>query len=71
MKLHMLEPFEGNNIIEFTLAPRADATEVTWTMHGPSPYIAKLMGIFFSMDTMIGRDFEAGLAGLKARAERN
>jgi hypothetical protein len=71
MKLDMLEPFEGHNIIEFTLAPRGDATEVTWAMLGPSPYLAKLMGIFFSMDTMIGRDFEAGLADLKARAERN
>ena len=71
MKLDMLEPFKGQNIIEFTLAPRGDATEVTWAMFGPSPYLAKLMGIFFSMDTMIGRDFEAGLADLKARAERN
>ena len=28
------------------------------------------MGVFFNMDRMIGRDFEAGLADLKARAER-
>ena len=71
MKLDMLAPFEGHNIIEFTLTPRGEVTEVTWAMHGPSPYIAKLMGIFFSMDGMIGRDFEAGLADLKARAERS
>jgi hypothetical protein len=39
-------------------------------MHGPSPYMAKLVGVFMNMDRMIGRDFEAGLANLKARAEK-
>jgi len=39
-------------------------------MHGPSPYIAKLVGLFMDMDSMIGRDFDAGLANLKARAEK-
>ncbi|HSV54950.1 MAG TPA: SRPBCC family protein [Burkholderiaceae bacterium] len=70
MKLDMLEPFEGHNMVEFSLAQRGESTEVTWAMHGPSPYISKLIGIFFNMDRMIGRDFEAGLADLKARAER-
>ncbi|MEP6791203.1 MAG: SRPBCC family protein [Ramlibacter sp.] len=70
MKLDMIEPFEGHNDIEFTLIPRGNATEVNWAMHGPSPYIAKLMGIFFNMDSMIGKDFEAGLSGLKTRAEQ-
>ncbi|UUZ71699.1 SRPBCC family protein [Polaromonas sp. P1(28)-8] len=70
MKLDMLEPFEGRNVVEFSLAPRGEATEVTWAMHGPSPFVAKLVGVFLNMDRMIGRDFEAGLANLKARAER-
>ena len=70
MKLDMIEPFEGHNIGEFTLAPRGDTTDVTWAMHGPAPFMAKLMGLFFNMDRMIGRDFEAGLANLKAAAER-
>jgi hypothetical protein len=70
MKLDMLEPFEGHNVVEFLLAPKGDATEVTWAMHGPSPYLGKLMGLVFNMDSMIGRDFEAGLANLKARAEK-
>ena len=69
MKLDMIEPFEGHNTVEFILAPRGDATEVTWAMHGPSPYIARVVGLFMSMDRMIGRDFEAGLSSLKARAE--
>ena len=70
MKLDMLEPFEGHNTVEFSLAPQGETTDVTWAMHGPSPFLAKLVGVFINMDRMIGRDFEAGLAGLKARAER-
>ena len=69
IKLDFLKPFEGHNTAEFTLAAEGDSTDVTWAMYGPSPYIAKLMGIFFSMDNMIGKDFEAGLANLKAVAE--
>lgn len=70
MRLDMLEPFEGHNTVEFRLAPQGDTTAVTWAMHGPNPFLAKLMGVFLNMDRMIGRDFEAGLADLKARAER-
>ena len=70
MKLDMIEPFEGHNTVEFILKPHGEATEVTWAMHGPSPYMAKLVGLFMNMDRMIGRDFEAGLSNLKARAEK-
>ncbi|MBC7956573.1 MAG: polyketide cyclase, partial [Cytophagales bacterium] len=52
------------------LQPQGDSTQVTWVMHGPSPYISKLMGVFVSMDSMIGKDFEAGLANMKAAAEK-
>lgn len=70
MQLHMIQPFEGKNTIEFDLKPQGPATAVTWSMHGPCPYISKLVGIFFDMDKMIGADFEAGLSQLKAAAEQ-
>ena len=70
MKLDMAEPFEVHNIVEFRLAPQGDFTAVTWAMHGPSPFLGKLIGVFLNMDRMLGRDFETGLADLKARAER-
>ena len=71
MQLDMQEPFEGHNAIDFKLAPEGEAaTRVTWTMHGPSSFLPRLMGIFFNMDQMIGNDFEAGLANLKALAEK-
>ena len=71
IKLDFLKPFEAHNTAEFTLVPRGDATEVTWAMHGPNLFIGKVMGVFMSMDRMIGKDFEAGLANLKAAAERS
>ena len=70
IQLDFIKPFEGHNVAEFTLAPQGKATQVTWAMRGPSPFVAKLMGIFVDMDQMIGKDFEAGLANLKAGAEK-
>jgi len=70
IQLDFIKPFEGHNIAEFTLAPQGETTNVTWTMHGPAPFISKLMQVFVSMDTMIGKDFEAGLANLKTVVEK-
>ena len=69
IKLDFLKPFESHNIAEFTLERNGDSTEVRWAMHGPQAYMLKLMSIFFSMDKMVGKDFAAGLANLKAIAE--
>jgi len=69
-QLDFLEPMEGHNTAEFTLSPTAGGTQVRWAMFGPAPYVSKLIGIFVSMDRMIGGDFEAGLAKLKAAAEK-
>jgi len=33
------------------------------------PFATKVMSVFFSMDRMVGTDFKAGLARLKAVAE--
>jgi hypothetical protein len=68
--LDFLKPFEAHNIAEFALAAQGDTTNVTWAMYGPANFIAKLIGVFVSMDRMVGKDFEAGLANLKAVAEK-
>ena len=70
MQLDMWEPFEGHNEVNFTLAPDGPGTRVTWAMQGPSALKTKVMDIFISMDQMIGKDFEAGLANLKQLAEK-
>jgi uncharacterized protein YndB with AHSA1/START domain len=70
IKLDFLKPFEGHNTAEFTLQTQGDATQVSWVMYGPAPFISKLMGVFFNMDKLIGADFESGLANLKRVAEK-
>jgi hypothetical protein len=41
-----------------------------WAMHGPMPYVSKLVSLFCDMDGTIGKEFESGLANLKAAAEK-
>lgn len=70
MNLSMLTPIEAHNIVEFTLRPEGNATEVTWAMTGHGrPLIAKIMDVLFNMDRMVGGQFEKGLEDLKAIAE--
>ena len=69
IKLDFIKPFEGHNVAEFTLTPDGDATRVTWAMHGNRPLMAKIVGLFMNMDTMIGGSFETGLASLKGVSE--
>ena len=68
--LDMLKPFEAHNKGELSLQPQGSATVVTWAMHGRTPYLAKILHVFFNMDRMVGGDFEKGLADLKAIAEK-
>ena len=70
MKLDFLKPFEGHNTTVFTLEPQGAATSLTWTMTGPMPFVSKLMSVFVSMDKLIGKDFETGLAKLKGVVEK-
>jgi hypothetical protein len=74
LKLDFLKPFEGHNTADFTIAAEPSGaspanTRVTWSMYGPANFISKLMQVFMSMDKMIGKDFEEGLASMKAIAE--
>jgi hypothetical protein len=71
IQLDFIKPFRAHNIAAFTVQPLGDAARVTWSMEGPSPFIAKVLGLFVNMDRMIGGDFETGLANLKAAAEKS
>ena len=70
INLDFLKPFEAHNRVDFTLEPQGEATRVSWSMRGPAPFISKVMQVFINMDNMVGRDFEAGLANLKAVSEK-
>ena len=54
---------------EFVFVPEGTGTRVTWTMNGDmgrNP-VWRWMGLM--MDSLVGKDFEGGLANLKAIAE--
>jgi hypothetical protein len=70
IKLDFIKPFEGHNTAEFTMMPRGEATDLTWVMDGPTPFLGKIVHVFINMDRMLGRDFETGLANLKNLAEK-
>ena len=69
IKLDFLKPFEAHNTADFTIVANGATTTVKWAMFGQSPFMSKVMGLFVNMDQLIGRDFEKGLASLKAIAE--
>lgn len=70
LKLDFLKPFEAHNMAQFDFVPVAGGTRVTWAMYGPSPYLARLAGLFKNIDGRVGKDLAAGLANLKAVAEK-
>ncbi len=69
--LEFLKPFKASNTTRFTLVGQDGGTEVTWAMTGKKTLMTRIMGIFKSMDSMVGPDFEKGLAKLKAVAEQS
>lgn len=70
IQLDFTRPMEAHNVAEFSIVPEGNAQRVTWAMHGPQPYIGKVIGLVFSIDRMVGRDFERGLANLKRISEQ-
>jgi carbon monoxide dehydrogenase subunit G len=70
IQLDFTRPMKASNTAEFSLVPDGGGTRVTWTMFGPKTLLSRMMSAFFSMDSVVGKDFEKGLADLKAQAER-
>jgi Polyketide cyclase / dehydrase and lipid transport len=68
--LHFLKPFKADNRIVLQLDPQGEATRITWSMVGRRTFMTRVMGIFTSMDTFVGKDFDKGLAQLTALVER-
>ncbi|MDQ2660093.1 MAG: SRPBCC family protein, partial [Verrucomicrobiota bacterium] len=68
-RLEFVKPFAVTNTAEFNFIAHGPQTEVTWSMSGESRFLCKAIGLFVNMDKMCGRDFEQGLANLRAIAE--
>jgi hypothetical protein len=68
--LNFLKPFPAKNRIELVLIPAGDtATAVEWRIHGELSGVMRLFSVVKSMDSLVGPDFEKGLARLKRVAE--
>lgn len=68
--LHMIKPFEARNVAEINLNATGDSTTVTWSLVDKHNLMLKTISLFINLDNTIGKDFEAGLANLKAIAEQ-
>ncbi|MFE3754828.1 SRPBCC family protein [Nocardia tengchongensis] len=67
--LHFEKPFKATNRVTFEFRPQGDTTAVTWRMTGEQNGFMALFGKLMPMDRLAGKDFEKGLAQLKAAAE--
>lgn len=67
--LEFFRPFAARHTVEFTFEPAGGQTVVTWGMEGRNNFFLKAFGLLMNMDKMIGRDFEKGLAAMKAQVE--
>jgi uncharacterized protein YndB with AHSA1/START domain len=67
--LQFIKPFKSTTTTTFVLDARDGGTNVTWRLVGPKSFTTRLMGIFMSMDKMVGRDFERGLTRLSAAVQ--
>ncbi|HEY2895035.1 MAG TPA: SRPBCC family protein [Pirellulales bacterium] len=64
-----VKPFAGKANFTFVFAPADGGTRLLWKMEGQNDFMGKAMCLFMDLDSMLGKDFEQGLANLKAIAE--
>jgi hypothetical protein len=69
IKLEMFKPFAATNQVTFKLAPDPAGTRVSWIMEGTMNFMVKAFSLFMSMDAMLGKEFEEGLANLDRVAQ--
>ena len=69
INLEFLRPFKSTNTTEFTFKSQSSQTLVTWTMSGKNNFMSKVFGLFVDCEKMVGKDFEKGLASIKAITE--
>jgi hypothetical protein len=69
IQLEFTRPMQDASTITFTFAPVPEGTKVTWAMDGKHTFMSKAFCLFMNLDSMVGPDFEKGLASMKALAE--
>jgi uncharacterized protein YndB with AHSA1/START domain len=69
MRLEFLRPFKATNLVEFVFRDADNGAAVEWAMTGRNNFGSRIFCLFMNMDRLVGRDFEKGLAQLKALCE--
>ncbi|MFM6929731.1 MAG: SRPBCC family protein [Bdellovibrio sp.] len=69
IRLTMIKPIHGDNLVQYKLTPEGDGTLFTWTMSGNGGFMGKLMVVLIDCDKMIGDQFVAGITNLKTIVE--
>jgi hypothetical protein len=69
LKLEFLKPFAATNRATFELTPSGTGTRVKWAMEGSNGFLAKAFCLVMDMDSLVGKDFEEGLANLNKLAQ--
>lgn len=67
--LRFLRPMKSEATVTLSVAADDDGSDVTWSMTGPQSRLMRVMSVVWSMDKLIGKDFDKGLDRLKERAE--
>lgn len=69
IKLDFTAPMQAQMTADFILKREGLGTKVSWANYGSNPFVAKLFGIFMSMDKMMGDDMQSRLLDLKKTVE--
>ena len=69
-ELRFLKPWKSTSDCYLQVDDGTDGnTKVTWGFTGKNKFPMSIMMLFMSMDKMVGKDFEEGLATLKSQME--
>lgn len=68
--IQFLKPWKSESNGHMRVDDEGEGTKATWAFYGKTPFPFNIMGLFVSMDKMVGKDFERGLERLKELSEK-
>ena len=69
-QLRFIKPWESTSNGYIRLIDSEGNTQASWGFYGKNPFPWNILTLFFSMETMIAKDFDRGLALLKDISEK-
>jgi uncharacterized protein YndB with AHSA1/START domain len=69
IRLEFIKPMASVAQTDFGFRPEGGGTQVSWGMHGKNDFMGKAFSLVADLDTMVGNDFEKGLASMRREAE--